>query len=273
MRKFVQPNRIKKRPTKRVIIRTEAKNTASRRVFLYFYWKQIVGILAVGISWYFFFFFNRIPIQHVAFTQNTESQRGYKPIYETITTSLIHQWFVRQKRRRWSSWVVAIRKEFPIVKDITIASFENGTLTLDIQYSTPDFIMSTENKTEWVVYRNHLFSHTSWSLLGGTGIHINIALPEDMMHQLSGGIFLASSSQTIARTIKQIDFLTWLRVTYYPWWEKLAFVHGKDTFVISLEQEQLIKTLDQRKRILPYLPTALPTQVDLSNPDNTIITY
>ncbi len=59
--------------------------------------------------------------------------------------------------------------------------------------------------------------------------------------------------------------------TYFPGLEKLSIKTEKDTFIIGLQKEQMNATFEQWKHIIPYLPTAIPALVDISNPNRIII--
>lgn len=272
MRKFVSPNRTVRRPQKRFIVRTEAKNTPWWKLFLYFYWKQIIGAILIIVGRYAFFFHNRSPIQRVVFTQETEAMLSYEPLFETIETDLIWKGYFKQKRRDRDWWMQTVKAKFPLVTSIKPISFENGTLTVGIVYHSPDFIMYTQDSVPSIIYRNSIIPYNSWALLWSTGIQLQISLPQEQVEQFSWGVFWATSSQDIVRTIKRINFLSGeSMVTYYPWWEKLSIQAWKDTFIIGLHSDTMSKTLEKWKHLLPYLPTAIPATVDMSNPDRIII--
>lgn len=272
---FVTPARRKiNSPAKRMIIHTAEKKSAWWKVFFFYYWKWIVWSIIAATLVYFVFYYNRSPIQRVVFDQSTQETMAYQDAFEDIQTALINKSYYKEKNFHRTDLEETIRAKYPIIAHISHVSFNNGTLTLALEYHQPDFLMSTENSVEWLVYKNSIIPNTSWTNLGSTGIRIHIVLPEDVFLTYSWGVFWGSSSQHIAQTIKQIDFITWFSsITYYPGREKLSLEDKKNTFIIGLDPSKLEITFSQRKKIMPYLPTAIPAKVDLSNPSHIIIQH
>lgn len=272
---FVTPARRKiTSPAKRMIIHTAEKKSAWWKVFFFYYWKWIVWSIIGATLIYFVFYYNRSPIQRVVFDQSTQETMAYQDAFEDIQAILINKSYYKEKNFHRTNLEETIRTKYPIIAHISHVSFNNGTLTLALEYHQPDFLMSTENNVEWLVYKNSIVPNTSWTILGSTGIHIHVVLPEDIFLTYSWGVFWASPSQHIAQTIKKIDFITWFSsITYYPGREKLSLEDGKNTFIIGLDPSKLETTFSQRKKIMPYLPTAIPAKVDLSNPSHIIIQH
>lgn len=272
---FVTPARKKIiSPAKRMIIHTAEKKSAWWRVFFFYYWKWIVWSISAGILIYFLFYYNRSPISHVVFEENTQITMVYQEAFDDIEKKLIGKSHYKEKYFHRSELEKTIHEKYPIIKRIDHISFSNGTLTLGLEYYEPDFLIKTENNVKWLVYKNTIIPYSSWTTLGSTGIHINIVLPEDIFLTYSWGVFWWSSSQHIAQTIKKIDFIPWFSsITYYPGREKLSLEDGKNTFIIGLDPAKLQTTFSEWKKILPYLPTAIPAKVDLSNPSRIIIQH
>lgn len=275
MRKFVTPVKRKQRqPKKRMIVRTEAKKNSWIKVFLFYYRKWIVGLLVTAGLIYIFFYHSFNPIKRIVFTDETHKTFSYTSAFEEIQMKLIWKWYYKEKRFQWWSMENEIKENYPLIANISPASFINGTLTLSVTYNEPDFIMKTENNVEWLVYKNTILPYSSWTALWSWGIHIAIALPEDIVLDYSWGVFWQSPSQHIARTIKQISFISWFSsVTYYPWREKLSLSTHKDTFIIWLAANKLKETFTEWEKIMPYLPSEIPSKVDLSNPQKIIIQH
>lgn len=272
MRKFVSPNSSLRRPQKRLIIRTESKKASWWQLFFFFYWKQIVWALLLIWCWYAFFFHNWAPIQHIVFTQQTQDTLSYQALFDRVSQDLKGKWYYKQKRREWRDWSISVQESFPLINRISPISFDNGTLTIDIGYHNPDFIMYSQENQPSIVYHNMFIPYNSWALIWATGIQLQVALPQEKIDQFSWWVFWATSSQDIVRTIKKINFLSGSMVyTYFPGLEKLSIKTEKDTFIIGLQKEQMNATFEQWKHIIPYLPTAIPALVDISNPDRIII--
>ncbi len=273
MRKFVSTSRsIARRPQKRSIVRTQAKNMPKWLVFFSIYRRQFVGALLLILAWYTFFFHNRSPIQRVAFSQETQQEFSYQPLFDTINTGLVGQGYFKQKRRDRDGWVSTVQEQYPLVSGIKPLSFDNGTLTVSVSYNKPDFIMYSQDNSLSAVYHNIIIPYSSGSTLWSTGLQLQISLPQDQINQFSGWVFWATASQDIVRAIKRINFLSGTSViTYYPGWEKLSVQAGKDTFIIGLHANTIATTIEKWKHVLPYLPTSIPSTVDLSNPDRIII--
>lgn len=272
---FVAPTRRKTNSAaKRMIVHTTEKRNAWWKVFFFYYWKWIVWAMFVIALVYFVFYYNWSPIQRVVFDQNTEGELVYQGAFEKIESLLLNKSYYKQKHFKRNNFEEEIHQKYPIIAQINPKSFTNGTLTLSLDYHQPDFLMKTENNVNWLVYKNSIIPYTSWTTLGSSGIHINIVLPEDIFLTYSWGVFRASSSDYIAQTIKKIDFITWFSsITYYPGREKLALQDDKNTYIIWLDRSKLQITFNQRKKILPYLPTSIPAKVDLSNPSHIIIQH
>jgi hypothetical protein len=268
MRKFVQPRRW----YKRIIIRTEAKKASWRRLFLYYHRQKLVAGASVLAVVYMLFFFNRAPIQRVEFSQGSIDQLQYDQAFESIEKWLINSGYIKWKWRNKSSWIAAIRKEFPLIQSISPSFFKDGTLTLDIRFAQPDFLMTTQDKAVYLVYHNMIIPLASWSMLWSTWLAISIALPDKILQDFSGWVFWANSSTDIAHSIKQINFLSGgYDTTYYPWREKWIIRNGNRTYIFSLNNKKLQDSFPAWKKTLPYLPTAAPVQLDLSSPHRIII--
>lgn len=274
MRTFVWPRRSVRTPQKRFIIRTENKKTPWWQLFLYFYWKQMVWASIIIVWWYLFFFHNRTPMTHIVFSQETEETFMYDTLFTRIRDDLEGEGYYTYRRRERNDREDIIKHDFPLVQDIRTLSFVQGTVIIDIRYHTPDFIMKSQDSVSSVVFRNTIIPAQSGMILGTTGMYIDIALPQYAIETFSGGIFWWTPSNDITRVMKNILFLSGdMQTKYYPWREKLAITHGKDTFIIGLQVGLLKKTLEKRQHILPYLPTALPSTVDMSNHERIIIKH
>lgn len=141
----------------------------------------------------------------------------YQDAFDEIEKALLGKPYYKEKLLNRTKIEKSITDTYPIIQQLEIVSFTNGTLTLTIHYNEPHFLMKTENGLQWIVYNNRILPYTSGTALGSSGIHINIALPEDQLLIYSGGIFWKTPSLQIARTIKQVDFITgFSSVTYYP---------------------------------------------------------
>lgn len=275
MRIFVtQPKTRRQKPKQRMIVRTESKKNSRSKLFFFYYRKYIVSILIIWIITYFLFYHTRNPIKHVVFSQETYEQLSYTEAFDTISGSLVGKEYMKQKYLRRSNFEREVSGNYPIINSIEINSFHNWTLNLTVNYNAPDFLMKSENGVQWIVYKDRILAQNSWNALWTSWIHINIALPEDILITYSWGVFQKTPSRNIARTIKQVWFIDWFSsVTYYPWWEKLEMKTDKDTFIIWLEPSKLKKTFEERENVIPYLPTEIPAKIDLSNPDRIIIQH
>lgn len=271
MRRFVQPRR--RTLSRRIIVRTESKKTSSSLLFLYYHWQKIVGSIVTIAIIFFLFFYNWSPIQRVTFTQNTFDTLSYDPIYTSISQELVWKWYFKQKYRNLWDMIATIRKQFPIVKNIRPVSFAEWTLTVETQYNNPDFVATTSDGVSWIVYRNNFVPITEWTTLWLSWLSVGLTITNDMLQNVSGGVFWKMWSQDLVKVINQLTFLPeWSRTyTYYPGWEKLQVVANNGTFIFALDQAKLQQTFEAWKNLIPYMPTADPYSADLSNPERIII--
>lgn len=272
MRKFVQKSQ--RKPMRRIIVRTETKKTSERKLFLFYHWQKIVWGIAIISIIYALFFHNRNPIQNIAFSQNTYDTYEYKPIMESIAENLKGKPYFRQKYRKRNELISTIRKQFPIVKNIRIDSFDKWTLTLDIVYNTPDITIETLDNQYWYVYRNSFLPYTSGAIIWSWLALIKISLPNDMIQTHSGGVFWKIPSFDIAKIIKKINFLPESKTrefTYYPGREKLKINSDNQIYIISLDIKNIDTTFQKWKDIIPYMPVSDPFTADLSDIDRIVI--
>lgn len=271
MRKFVQPRR--RALSRRIIVRTESKKNSEWKLFFYYHWQKIVGIGIAVFLWYLWFFYNRSPIEHVTFTQDTYNKLDYDSLLKTVSEKLIWKWYYKEKFSKRNEFVSEVKKEFPIVKSIKPMSFTDWTLNVDIDYNKPDFIAQTLDNSLRYVYHNWFIPYISWSALWESGMVLWITINDDWIANYSWWVFWEIWSQDLIKVINQITFLPKdsLWITYYPGWEKLKVVSWNGTFTISLDNKILPETFKKRENLIPYMPTADPYSADISDPDRIII--
>ena len=268
MRTFVQPHRWHKRS----ITRTEAKKASERKIFLYYYRQRIIWIILGGIIVYIMFFYNRSPILQVKISQSTQSLLQYDAAFSAIQKSLVWIGYIKWRFLWQDDRLTTIKTSFPIIQNIAPSSFKNGILTIDVTFYQPDFLMKTEDNVSYLTYHNTIIPYTSGGTLWSTGLKVWIALPNKILQEFSWGIFRKLSSTEIAYSIQQITFLSGsFTTTYYPWREKWIIHNGNRSYIFSLDPKKLQDVFVGWKKILPYLPTATPTQLDLSSPHRIII--
>jgi hypothetical protein len=271
MRKFVPPRR--RAISRRIVVRTESKKNSEIKLFFYYHWQKILGGIIVCLVGYLLFFFNISPIKRVTFTQDTITTLEYTELLDTVSQELIWKWYYKQKYSKRNSFITTIKKQFPIVKSLSPISFNEWTLNINITYNSPDFVAETSDNSLWYVYRNWFIPYVSWSILWESGMVIWVTILQEWIQQLSWWVFWKIWSQDLVKVINQINFLPkdGMKITYYPWWEKLKVISWNWTFIISLDSSFLSKTFTKRKDLIPYMPRETPYSADISDPDRVII--
>lgn len=271
MRKFVQPRR--RTLSRRIIVRTESKNTSGWKLFFYYHRQKITAWLVVALVIYIAFFYNRSPIQRVTFTQETYQKLEYQEVLTTVTEKLVWKWYFKQKYSNRNELISEVRKQYPLVKTINIISFNEWTLNVDIDYNKPDFIAKTLDNWFWYIYHNQFIPYISGSSLADSWITIWITVSDEWIQNVSWWVFWKIWSQDLVKIINQITFLPkqWMEFVYYPGWEKLKVTSWNGTYIISLDAKVLPETFKKRENLIPYMPTTDPYTADISDPDRITI--
>jgi hypothetical protein len=218
------------------------------------------------------FLHNRSPITSISFTPDSTTQLQFDAAQESTETVLLWKSFYSMKLFSWGAFVSEMQKQYPIIKNIIPQTYKDGTVTLNIQYYTPDLILHTTDNHLWAAYHNVIIPVTSNDMITISWSHILLPLTMKSVQQYSGGIFWQTPSALIAQVRKRVNFLSGdVQTTYYPGREKLVFSTEKDTFVMTIEKNTIDIVLAKWKSILPYLPLTNSSRVDLSDPQRIII--
>ena len=214
-------------------------------------------------------------IRQVSFSQESVLVYDHPSIYKTIGLAFSWQnryvinWFEKDTIES------AIKKQFPIIKSLTLSRPSSSQLLIDVLFYEPTFVFVTPRQ-EFATFQEAIFDLITGNLLGDSSIHL--LLPDyTAPYTTLDGIFyqvseaeLSSAIHTIRDTLG-VSYVSTLE--YIPWGSKLRITYKDKNVRFHLTKDinqQLARLIDLENNFGEF---ATLTTIDVGSSDDPIIDW